>query len=83
MAITRKDGARWVPGVGLLQPDEHMNIMEEVNGDVAKVKAIIAKIEKLALQATINIRNNPGLAIRQMDEVNEGIDLMKRLWGVQ
>lgn len=83
MAVTRKDGARYVPGVGFLQPDEHWNMLEELSGDARKVQEVLRRIEQLALRATINIKESPALALVQMDQVNEGIDLLKRLWGVR
>lgn len=73
--------ARMIPGVGMLQPDEHWDMLEELQGDVKKVQEVIRRVEKLALAATINVKQNPDLAIRQLDQVNEGIDLLKRLWG--
>jgi len=77
-----KNGARFVQGVGMLQPDEHWNMLEELSSDANKVTEVIKRVQRLALEATINIPQNPHLAIRQMDQVNEGVDILVRLWGV-
>lgn len=73
---------RFVPGIGFVQADEHFNIMEDLVSDTRKVKDVILRVQRLALEATVNIKENPAKAVVQLDQVNEGIDLLVRLFGL-